>query len=251
MIYRRKTYKIRPAMADKFTAFFEQYLLPNQLKHGANLVGRWLTESRDEIVALWEYPSHEAYQQIAAAVRQDPLHATAQAVRSQMGPLFVESREDFLAPTGSYGHPRHIVSVSGYITNAAGEVLIVRTDWRSDTWELPGGQVEEGEEPLAALEREIREETGIAAQIHGLTGVYYNASRGICNLVFRGVAIGGQLSTSAETTAVEFVRLDESNVAAFITRPHFRTRVLDAMSGRTVPYEAFSVRPYELLHREE
>jgi 8-oxo-dGTP diphosphatase len=251
VIYRRKTYKIRPDMAEQFTAFFEQYLLPNQLKHGASLVGRWLTESRDEIVALWEYPSHEAYQRIQAAVRQDPMHITAQAVRAELGELFVESREDFLEATGAYAHPRHIVSAAGYITNAAGEVLLVKTDWRRDTWELPGGQVEEGEEPMAALQREIREEAGIEAQIHGLTSVYYNTVRGICNLVFRGVAVGGQLTTSPETIAVQFCHLDESNVAQLITRPHYRSRVLDAMSGRTVPYEAFGVRPYELLQRQE
>jgi 8-oxo-dGTP diphosphatase len=84
-----------------------------------------------------------------------------------------------------------------------------------------------------------------------LTGVYYNTMRGICSLVFRGMAMGGQLATSHETIAVQFRHLDESNVAGLITRPHFRSRVLDAMSGRTVPYESFRVRPYELLRREE
>lgn len=249
MIYRRKTYKVRPEMIGPFTQFFEECLLPNQMKQGASLVGRWVTEGQDEIVALWEYPSYEEYERIEAAVRQDPLHAIAQGRRSELGELFLQSREDFLQPTGDYAHPRHILSVAGYITNEAGEVLLVRTNWRSDTWELPGGQVEEGEEPVAALRREVWEETGIEARIDGLTGVYYNTERSICNLVFRGLAVGGRLATSPETTEVRFIDLDESGVPELVTRPHFRRRELDAMRGQTAPYEAFRVRPYKLVHR--
>lgn len=88
-------------------------------------------------------------------------------------------------------------------------------------------------------------------RIHGLTGVYYNTVRGICNLVFRGVAVGGEPSISSETIETKFLRLDELNVAELIARPHFRSRLLDAMRGQTVPYEAFRVRPYQLIRRQE
>ncbi len=87
--------------------------------------------------------------------------------------------------------------------------------------------------------------------VGGLTGVYYNTERCICNLVFRGVAVGGRPSISSETTEVKFLGLDESNVTELVTRPHFRSRVLDAMRGHTVPYEAFLVRPYKLVRRQE
>jgi 8-oxo-dGTP diphosphatase len=40
--------------------------------------------------------------------------------------------------------PKHIVAVSAYVVNDKDEVLLVKTHWREDTWESPGGQVEEG-----------------------------------------------------------------------------------------------------------
>lgn len=62
----------------------------------------------------------------------------------------------------------------------------VRSLHRSDTMELPGGMVEEGENLEEAVIREIFEETGIAVKVFGVTGVYQNmTSGGIC-VMFRG-----------------------------------------------------------------
>lgn len=61
-------------------------------------------------------------------------------------------------------HPRDHVEpaerlcVAALVLNAAGEVLLVRT---RRGWELPGGKIEGEESPLAAVHREVREETGI------------------------------------------------------------------------------------------
>ncbi|WP_245208743.1 hypothetical protein [Gottfriedia endophytica] len=52
MIYRRKTYKIKPEKLNEFNDFFHTYLYPKQITHGAKLVGRWVNEAKDEILAI-------------------------------------------------------------------------------------------------------------------------------------------------------------------------------------------------------
>ncbi|HET7580253.1 MAG TPA: NUDIX domain-containing protein [Bacillales bacterium] len=251
MIYRRKTYRIDPEHYERFNEFFHKFLYPNQMKHGAQLVGRWGTKDRDEITAIWEYESLEAYEKIEQAVREDEMHRKAQERRQQMEPLFYESKQDFLDATGDYHMPSHVVAVGGCITNEAGEVLLVKTYWRDDTWELPGGQVEEGETLDEAVKREIEEESGIIVELEGVCAVNQNVTRGVVSVQFRGKAIGGSLRTSDETKEVAFVKLTPETVSEYVTRPHFRDRVLDAMKGKITPCHFYRVRPYELIGRLE
>ncbi len=58
----------------------------------------------------------------------------------------------------------------------AGNVYFVeqfRIAARTELLELPAGKIEKGENPLAAAEREIREETGMAAREIKLIGEFY------------------------------------------------------------------------------
>ncbi|MGV3465371.1 MAG: NIPSNAP family protein, partial [Heyndrickxia sp.] len=144
-IFRKKVYKVSQEKVQVFTDFFHEYLYPNQMKHGSKLVGRWVNEKRDEIMAIWEYESLEQYHKIEQKIRESELHRLAQEKRKELGNLYIESSQEFLTPTGNYQDPKHIVSVSAYITNEKGEVLLVKNHHRSDTYEMPGGQVEEGE----------------------------------------------------------------------------------------------------------
>jgi len=54
-------------------------------------------------------------------------------------------------------HPSHIAAVVGCVRDDAGRVLLVRVAARG--WEMPGGQVEEGEDLVTALQREVEEES--------------------------------------------------------------------------------------------
>jgi hypothetical protein len=85
---------------DAFNAFFFHYLLPNQTKHGARLVGRWQTED-DRIVAIWAYDSRDAYERIEDEVRRDPLAAEARSMRESLPRLYESVEETFMVPTVS------------------------------------------------------------------------------------------------------------------------------------------------------
>ncbi|HVM51357.1 MAG TPA: NUDIX domain-containing protein [Candidatus Acidoferrum sp.] len=57
-------------------------------------------------------------------------------------------------------HPP-IATVGGLIYNDAGEVLMIRTHKWSNLWGIPGGKIKWGETSVAALAREIEEETSL------------------------------------------------------------------------------------------
>ncbi len=68
--------------------------------------------------------------------------------------------------------------VAALIARASGEVLI--TQRREDQalplfWEFPGGKVEPGEAPEAALAREIREELGVDVAVGRIWDVMFHA----------------------------------------------------------------------------
>ncbi len=54
-----------------------------------------------------------------------------------------------------------IAGVSVVITNLTGDVLLVKHSYGPDVWSLPGGGLGRGEDPLAAVRREVREELGV------------------------------------------------------------------------------------------
>lgn len=58
-----------------------------------------------------------------------------------------------------YHTPKHILSAATVVLNDNNQILLLKGPRRG--WELPGGQVEEGESLSDAAVRETKEETGI------------------------------------------------------------------------------------------
>ncbi|SNS02351.1 ADP-ribose pyrophosphatase YjhB, NUDIX family [Geodermatophilus pulveris] len=59
-----------------------------------------------------------------------------------------------------------VACVGAVVLDGAGRLLLVRrgNEPGRGLWSVPGGRVEPGESPAAAVEREVREETGLAVR---------------------------------------------------------------------------------------
>lgn len=144
------------------------------------------------------------------------------------------------------GVPRHIVAVAGLVTDSQGRALMIRSPRRD--WEFPGGQVEEGESLTEALVREVFEETGLTVSVGALVGVYSNVKSHIVMFDFLCHLIGGDLRTSAESLAVEWVPHEAALTR--IIRPAIRDRMRDMLEfeGQVV-YRAYTFDANE-VHTE-
>ena len=66
-----------------------------------------------------------------------------------------------------------VIAAGAVVVDRRGRVLLVRRGRppSEGEWTLPGGKVEPGETPEAAVVREVREETAIEARVVGALGV--------------------------------------------------------------------------------
>lgn len=104
---------------------------------------------------------------------------------------------------------KHSVSVAGVVVDNQHRVLMIQ---RRDNgkWEPPGGVLEIDESFEEGVCREVKEETGISIEVTRLSGAYKNMERGIVALVFRCEPIGGTAQTTDESSAVQWMELDEA-----------------------------------------
>ena len=141
-------------------------------------------------------------------------------------------------------HPKHIVAVSGMISHPDGKVLLIRGPRRG--WEFPGGQVEEGENLIEALQREIKEESGVTASIGSLVGVYSNI-KSPTKLAFGFLAdyVRGELTTSDESLETEWVA--RHSTLQRVSNPIIYDRMKDMLdfSGRVI-YRVYTSDPYQV-----
>ena len=121
----------------------------------------------------------------------------------------------------------HLVSVAAMVTNDRGEVLLVNSPWRG--WEYPGGLIEPGESFEAALKREVREESGVEIEITGFVGICKNVERNIVNIDFTARYMGGDLTTSEESTEVGWFTPEKA--MEMITFPLTKKRLANMLSG--------------------
>ena len=140
--------------------------------------------------------------------------------------------------------PRHIVAAGALVRDAAGRVLMIESPWRG--WEFPGGQVEQAEDIISAVKREVFEETGVAIAVGPMVGLYSNLTMGVVITTFLADYSGGELSSSAESLQVKWCQPREA--LDIVTHPAVLARLQDMLAyDGSVVYRSYTIDPYCML----
>ena len=100
------------------------------------------------------------------------------------------------------------VSVAAIIVNEKGETLLLNHVLRSDlSWGIPGGFIENGEQPETAVKREIREETGL--ELENIKLISVRTMHRHIEILFRASPVGTAKVQSLEINELDWFKINE------------------------------------------
>lgn len=141
--------------------------------------------------------------------------------------------------------PLHSVVVGCLVRNSNNDVLLIRHHKRG--WEIPQGRVEEGENLIDALQREVREEAGVEIVPGPLGAVWSLISESPAVIfTFLGSYLSGDLLTSGDSEEAEW--FSETEAVEKITGSVMRERLKALLNyNGALLYRSYSIRPYQVL----
>lgn len=190
--------KIIPDGFEAVNQFFHDHVFRSYIELGAKLIGRWVDEDLTLITEIWGFQDKEHYQQFFDLRKQTSHYKNSRLEKLANDKWIISKKETHMHPTGDYFQPKHSVSASVYVENEAGEVLLIRSLHRSDTFELPGGILDAGESLIDCAVREAKEETGFDVTVKGLVYMSQNISNGVIAYVFHAEITGGEAAHCPE-----------------------------------------------------
>jgi 8-oxo-dGTP diphosphatase len=109
-----------------------------------------------------------------------------------------------------------VPAVAALIEDADGKLLLARRAEEPDAgrWDTPGGFLEEEEDALTALRRELREEAGVDVEPLEFFGTYVDRYGGndestpVLNLVWTARIAGGELEPADDVAELEWFARD-------------------------------------------
>lgn len=117
------------------------------------------------------------------------------------------------AACGFFAYGNSIPGTEAVIVDGEGRVLLGRRAFEPHVgrWDLPGGFLHEGEDPLAALHREVHEETGLTVEPDGLLGMWnepYQDGRTVLCLTWFARA-SGEMEAADDVTELQWFAADD------------------------------------------
>ena len=106
-------------------------------------------------------------------------------------------------------HTRFTVTAGALIFNQSGQILLLKHRFRAGSgWGLPGGFLENGEQPIDALRRELREELSLEVEhVEIFTARSFRKPKQV-EVLFRGRASGSVTPRTMEVERAEWFSLD-------------------------------------------
>jgi len=113
-----------------------------------------------------------------------------------------------------YSNP--VPAAAALVVDEAGRLLLARRAVEPDAglWDTPGGFLDEGEDPVDGLRRELLEEAGVEVGIGDFFGMYLDrygsgqAAPYVLNLVWRASIVGGELEAADDVSELAWFARD-------------------------------------------
>lgn len=97
-----------------------------------------------------------------------------------------------------------LIGVTGIVFNEKQEILLFKHTYRQTVWSLPGGYIKSKEHPFEALEREIKEESGLIVSADKQLKIRTDRENARLDVTVIGLYIGGEFKKSPEVSEFGF-----------------------------------------------
>ncbi len=145
--------------------------------------------------------------------RYEELRDLSLRLMANLGNVPFEQLQDFFVPQEDYPTPK--VDVRGLIINEDDAILMAKESV-DDKWTIPGGWADIGNSPQEVVVREIKEETGLDAEVIRLLAIYDKEKHDhptepyhIYKLMFLCKATGGQVKPGFDMRGAGYFSLDK------------------------------------------
>lgn len=103
-----------------------------------------------------------------------------------------------------------LVGVTGIFFDKDKRVLLVKHSYRGNGhWRLPGGYAKAGEHPKEAIEREVKEETGLIVSADDRLKIRTDRDSARLDIIYVGTFVGGVFEKSPEVSGAKLFKFEK------------------------------------------